>query len=137
MSIAYRNTLPTKDAFYALYQTTNWNRFNADELHLALQNSWYMVSVFDDEQHRLIGFGRIISDGIYQTFIGDVIVLPEYQGRGIGKGIMTRLIEYCREQSIRWVQLTCAQGKRAFYEKLGFCARPEDAPGMQLSIALS
>jgi hypothetical protein len=35
------------------------------------------------------------------------------------------------DANIRDIQLFCARGQRAFYEKRGFVARPDDAPGMQ------
>jgi GNAT superfamily N-acetyltransferase len=61
----------------------------------------------------------------------DMIVLPAYQGQGIGGVILDRLVEKCRAAGIRDIQLFCARGKRSFYEKRGFIARPDEAPGMQ------
>jgi GNAT superfamily N-acetyltransferase len=89
-----------------------------------------MVAAYDGG--RLVGSGRIVSDGVFHGLIVDVIVLPEYQGKGIGTAIMERLIECSRAQRIRDVELFCAKGKAAFYERLGFRARPADAPGMDL-----
>ena len=45
----------------------------------AFENSHTVVFAFDDD--KLIGFGRAISDGVYQAAIYDVAVLPEYQGK--------------------------------------------------------
>jgi GNAT superfamily N-acetyltransferase len=61
----------------------------------------------------------------------EMIVLPAYQGQGIGGEILRRLVGKCQQAGIRDIQLFCAHGKRAFYEKRGFFARPDDAPGMQ------
>jgi GNAT superfamily N-acetyltransferase len=63
--------------------------------------------------------------------IYEMIVAPEYQGRGIGAQILDQLLHRCREAGIHDIQLFCARGKRGFYEKYGFVARPDDAPGMQ------
>ena len=79
---------------------------------------------------RLAGTGRVISDGVLHALIVDVIVPPEYQGRGIGTSIMERLIERCRAARIHDVQLFCARGKAPFYRRLGFVNRPADAPAM-------
>lgn len=133
MKLHYLEKTPNPSQFYALFNTTGWNHkldFSEQELKMAILNSWYVISVYEGEV--LVGFGRVISDGIYQTFLGDLIVLPEFQGRGIGSEIMKMLISKCKESGIRWIQLTSAQGKHSFYERFGFQSRPLDAPGMQL-----
>jgi GNAT superfamily N-acetyltransferase len=63
--------------------------------------------------------------------IYDLIVIPECQGAGLGERLLARLVERCTTAGIRDIQLFCAKGKRPFYEKRGFVARPEYAPGMQ------
>ena len=98
---------PEKKQYLALHKTTGWNAknlFSQEQLYEGICNSWYQISVYNEQQ--LIGFGRIISDGVYQTFICDVMIHPDYQ------------------------QLFCAQGKQPFYEKLGFTVRDREAPGM-------
>ena len=131
--IDYRVQTPKPDAFAALFETTGWNeeyRATAAELTRALENSWYVLSVYDGE--RLVGTGRLVSDGAIHAMVFDVIVHPTYQHRGIGSEILRRLVEKCRSSDIRDVQLFCARGKQPFYERQGFRARPADAPGMQL-----
>lgn len=132
-SYEFQNTLPSSEAFFALFNSTGWNNeyhLDEDRLFEALKKSWYALSVYHDSL--LVGFGRVICDGVLHALIVDVVVLPEYQSRGIGSSIMTRLVEYCRSRNIRDIQLFCATGKAEFYEKLGFVRRPEDAPGMEL-----
>ncbi|KYG29389.1 GNAT family N-acetyltransferase [Alkalihalobacillus trypoxylicola] len=131
MQITYTSNIPSKDAFHYLYDTTGWNlnqSYTADQLHLAIHNSWYTVSAYD--QNELIGFGRMISDGIYQTFICDMIVHPDYQSKGIGSHILEQLLQKCKSSNIKWIQLSSAKGKAPFYEKFGFTKRSSDAPGM-------
>lgn len=65
----------------------------------------------------LIGFGRAISDGEYYSAIYDVVVLPEYQGRGVGRTIMAAILERLPKGSILIVSVP---GKEGFYKKLGF-----------------
>ena len=50
------------------------------------------TTVFIYEGARLIGFGRAISDGQYQGAIYDVAVLPEFQGKGVGKVIIQTIL---------------------------------------------
>ncbi len=133
MTIALSSHLPDKDDYFALFATTGWNekyKASADELERVNQNSWLTLSAYDG--NKLVGFGRVVTDFFLHAMIFDMIVLPDYRGRGIGTMIIQALVNKCNDQGIRDIQLFCAKGKRAFYEKNGFEARPEDAPGMQL-----
>jgi GNAT superfamily N-acetyltransferase len=134
MALTFSNDLPPLEGFWELFLTTGWNekyRLSAAELRQALQSSWFLVSAYEDG--RLAGFGRLVSDGILHAMIYELIVAPPYQNRGIGSQILERLIDRCREHHIRDIQLFCARGKKAFYEKRGFIARPGEAPGMQFA----
>ena len=131
--IEYRDILPDKHQYARLFATTGWNdeyALDAEQLRAAIGGSWYAVSAYDGGE--LVGFGRLISDGVLHALVVDLIVLPERQGQGIGRAILGRLIERCEARGVRDVQLFCARGKRGFYEKMGFEARSTDAPGMQL-----
>lgn len=75
------------------------------------------TAVFVYHADRLIGFGRAISDGVYQAAVYDCAVRPEFQGKGIGttimKTILTR-ISHCN------VILYASPGKEGFYRTHGF-----------------
>jgi len=133
MNISYRTDLPSKDEYFKLFQTTGWNQtdlWSSDMLFEAIKNSWHIVTLYDDE--KLVASGRLVSDGFIQCFICEMIVMPEYQGKGLSKKIMNELLDHCKNNGIRWVQLACAKGKKGFYEKFGFQQRVVDAPGMNL-----
>jgi len=132
MTIDFRAVTPSKEQFWDLFQTTGWNdtyHLSPQELFRAVSTNWFAVSAFDGDE--LVGFGRVVSDGILHAMIYEMIVLPEYQGQGIGAQILRQLVQRCLEANIRDIQLFCARGKRGFYENYGFVARPDDAPGMQ------
>lgn len=74
-----------------------------------------VVFVFDDQQ--LIGFGRAISDGFIQGAIYDVAVLPSYQGHGIGKQMVEKIVNSL--PGCNFI-LYAAPGKELFYQKLKF-----------------
>jgi GNAT superfamily N-acetyltransferase len=132
MEIRFQFTPPSKEGYTALFETTGWNReyqVSPEDLALAVANSQFVVTAYDGE--RLIGVGRVLTDGVLHAMIYEMIVHPDYQGHGVGTQILQRLIQWCQENHIHDIQLFCARGKRAFYEKNGFIARPDDAPGMQ------
>ncbi|MGC9970825.1 MAG: GNAT family N-acetyltransferase [Bryobacteraceae bacterium] len=131
MELEYRESLPDPSEYFALFESAGWNQeygLTPGELHGAVGRSWFLLTAY--WEGRLVGTGRVISDGVLHALIVDVIVLPEYQGSGIGTSIMARLIERCLDARIRDVQLFCARGKAPFYRRLGFVDRSADAPGM-------
>jgi len=134
--IIYQEAVPGRDEFFDLFSTTGWNEeeyhLSPDQLYQAINHSWYMVSVYD--RSSLVGYGRVISDGVLHALIVDMIVHPDYQGQGIGRTILAKLIQQCQTAGVKDVQLFCATGKSPFYEKCGFAARPANAPGMQLKV---
>lgn len=131
MRIYYLAEMPEIEQFWALFEMTGWNQqyqISLDELSLALANSWLVISAYEGE--RLVGVGRVITDGVLHAMIYEMIVHPDFQRRGIGSQILNIILQNCLEANIRDIQLFCARGARSFYERYGFVARPEDAPGM-------
>jgi GNAT superfamily N-acetyltransferase len=86
-----------------------------EKIKTAFERSYKVVTAWDGEM--LIGAGRMLSDGICYGTIFDVGVLPEYQKKGIGKGIMKELLN--REEHMP-IHLTSTFGNEEFYTKLGF-----------------
>lgn len=87
-----------------------------EEIHKkSFENSYTVVFIFDNE--KLIGFGRAISDGVRQSSIYDVAILPEYQGFGVGKLIIENIIN--NTPTCNFILYT-SPGKEGFYESLGF-----------------
>lgn len=135
MDIEYIASLPGKNEFWELFAETGWNKnykLSKNELEQSLKGSWYVVSAYDKD--KLVGFGRVISDGVNHAFIVDMIISQSHQGNGIGRMILKMLLDRCKEFNLRDIQLFAAKDKYGFYEKFGFEKRPEDAPGMQYPV---
>lgn len=133
MTLRYSEDLPDPDDYHELFATTGWNELygvGAQELVRGLGTSWHVVSAWEGD--RLVGFGRLLSDGVLYAVVFDMIVAPERQGRGIGSEILRRLLARCDEAGIRDVLLFSARGKAGFYRRFDFVERPDDAPGMIL-----
>ena len=98
-----------------------------------------LAAIMCDE---IIGIGRLIGDAAIYWCLVDIWVLPEYQGKGIGKNIVSKLIEYAKNNSIPGtsisVFLMAAHDKEGFYEKCGFLRRPHswEGAGMEMEIDL-
>jgi GNAT superfamily N-acetyltransferase len=90
--------------------------YHEPEIHKrAFEASHTTVFVYDDTQ--MVGFGRAISDGEYQGAIYDVAVLPEAQGKGIGKIIMQVIMDKLPNCNLI---LYATPGMEGFYKNLGF-----------------
>ena len=86
-----------------------------EKLRSSFMNSAVTCFVWDHDE--LVGAGRAISDGVAYTAIFDVVLLPEFQGRGIGKQIMKFLQAEAKAPN---VILHAVPGKEEFYRKLGY-----------------
>ena len=99
-----------------LYRIAPLGQKTTDELRVCFANSRYVCFVYDGE--RLVGAGRALADGLDCSYLADIAVHPEYQGTGIGKSIVNRLVELSARHSK--IILYAAPGKEDFYRKLGF-----------------
>ena len=70
------------------------------------------------EGDHLVGFARVITDGIYRALIDDVVVEESKRGTGIGSELMRRLIE--RLAGVEAVFLHCGEQVVPFYERHRF-----------------
>lgn len=115
------------EEFNLLYDSVGWGAYNENISKKALDNTFYSVSVYDDE--KIIGYGRLIGDTICFMYVHDVMVIPEYQRKGIGTMIMQNLLEKINEikkenPDLR-VYLGASKNREKFYEKFGFIKRTD------------
>lgn len=82
---------------------------------ISFENSFSVIFVFDNKQ--MIGMGRSISDGVRQSALYDIAVLPQYQGHGIGKKIIEILMGNTPQCNFI---LYASPGKEDFYRKMNF-----------------
>jgi len=99
----------------SILEKVGMSHFEGEMHKKAFENSHTVVFAFDDD--KLIGFGRAISDGVYQAAIYDVAVLPEYQGKKIGATIIDSILK--RIPTCNAI-LYASPGKEIFYEKQNF-----------------
>lgn len=98
-----------------LIEAAHLGKRNIGKLETAFRNS--EMRCFAYYGGKLIGAGRGISDGALRAAIYDVVVLPQYQGKGIGSMIMEYLLERANAEII---MLFANPGKEPFYGRIGF-----------------
>jgi len=69
---------------------------------------------------RIVGMGRVISEGISDAYIQDVVVLKDFRHRGIGGGIVRMLLKELIARKISWIGLISVPGAENFYKEIGF-----------------
>ncbi len=90
-------------------------RRDLEKIREAFEHSYRVVTAW--EGNRLVGAGRLLSDGVCYAMICDLGVLPAYQKQGVGRGILNALQKDNEHLSFH---LTSTFGNEAFYKKLGF-----------------
>ena len=133
MNITYVNAISVED-YNMLHVAVGWGARKPEMVRAALARTDYLICARVGE--KTIGMARFIYDGL-QALIMDVVVLPEYQKQGIGKALMTQLMERLGELSRGsgiMVNLMSAKDRDGFYEQFGFENRPNErrGPGMTL-----
>lgn len=119
------------EEYNKLFDDVGWGSYDRKVSKLALENSLYTVSIYDDD--KIVGFGRLIGDGVCYFYIHDVMVLPSYQKKGIGTMIIDKLknkvSEYKKINPYLRLYLGASLGKEEFYKKCGFITREEAGLG--------
>ena len=129
--IRYLEHIPSAEEFNYLTNSVGWGIRKNNIIDEALRNTLYSLCVYDD--NKLIGYGRIIGNKTIFLYIQDIMVIPEYQSKHIGTGIMETLLKQIDEYkkinpNIR-TYLGASKGKESFYEKFGFISRPNEDLG--------
>lgn len=119
------NTLTAED-FRTLFEAVGWEAPGLQQIDTALQNSIATFTALDGD--RPVGMARLLGDRSMSFYIKAFAVLPDCQGRGIGRMLMKQMEDYILEQlEDGWavsLEFISSKGREAFYEKFGFEQRP-------------
>lgn len=114
----------------ALYQAAGW--WDADDdpkmIPRTLQGSFAVAVAIEDATGKAVGMGRVISDGVSDAYIQDIVVFHEHRGFGLGRRLVLTLISVCRAHGIRWIALIAVPGSQEFYKGLGLQVLPDFTP---------
>ncbi len=111
-----------EEAIVDLYRAGGWWKEGMDPERIGeLINGSYLFAVaFEISTKRAVGMGRVISDGIADAYIQDFVVLLAWRGLGVGRMILSALLEGCRSSKIAWIGLIAGPGTEGFYRSFGF-----------------
>ena len=101
----------------SLRESVGWNKMEK-ELSNPNMTSFCHISAF--EENELVGYIDSISNGVTDAYIQDLMVKPEYQGKGIGSKLMNMMIDYLKENHIYMISVVFDESLKSFYERFGF-----------------
>nr|YP_009326607.1 hypothetical protein [Membranoptera platyphylla]AMJ16864.1 hypothetical protein [Membranoptera platyphylla] len=115
-----------------LCDSVGWVRRPIKKVKIAINNSFLIASLFyiNNNNKQLIGFARATSDESFNATIWDVVIHPEFQGKGLGKLLMNQIIKELRYYDISTITLFADPQVIKFYKHLGFIVDPDEVKGM-------
>ncbi len=130
MNIRIEKRKISVEEYQTIRATTGWDMLGDSVVSQGMNNDLFSVLAFDGD--KLVGIARIVGDGAIYFYVQDVIVVPEYKGKGIGKMLMSEVEAFLSENTNNnsFVGLMAAEGVKEFYYKYGYSERPESRPGM-------
>ncbi|MDO8872783.1 MAG: GNAT family N-acetyltransferase [Methanoregula sp.] len=105
-----------------LYRAGGWWKEEYDPAAISslIQGSFSFAVAVDKKTGKAIGMGRVISDSVSDGYIQDLVVLPDYRKSGIGREMVSALVERCVQSGITWIALIAEPDTEKFYLPLGF-----------------
>ncbi|KAJ4791859.1 hypothetical protein LUZ62_043105 [Rhynchospora pubera] len=134
-SINYSTTNLNPSALNDVFASVGFPRRDTARLNLALSHSsgslvWLSRTT---DPTKPVAFARATGDGVFNAVVWDVVVDPSYQGIGLGKAVMERVIADLREKGIVNIALYAEPRVISFYRPLGFIPDPDGIKGMVYS----
>jgi ribosomal protein S18 acetylase RimI-like enzyme len=109
-----------------LCDAVGWSRRPVRRVRKALTHSLLRVGLWrhDPRVPKLVGFARCTGDGVVEATVWDVAVHPRYQGAGLGKQLMTYVLDELRAMAVERVSLFADPDVVGFYERQGWELEP-------------
>lgn len=117
MLVIQRNGVLEPEEIADVRQSVGWDR--SEETYkktLSALYSYYTVRL----KERLIGYLGVVSDGVADAMLVDIVIHRDYQKQGFGKKLVKKAIRDLKNDGIRGIQLTFPVKLKEFYEKVGF-----------------
>jgi len=103
-----------------LFAQTHWaDHRRPEDVRRMLAATQIVMGVW--QQDRLIGFARVLTDGLYRAVIDDVVVDTAFRKQGIGARMMRDLAAQLSE--VEEIYLRCDPDMVPFYHRLGYRER--------------
>ncbi|TBZ43701.1 N-acetyltransferase [Rhizobium leguminosarum bv. viciae] len=127
--------VPGIDDYLRLRYLSGLSPFSKEAAERGLPNSIFGACLMSGDA--VIGMGRIIGDGGCFFQVTDVAIMPEHQGRGLGKMIMAALTNHIENQlpKTAYVSLIADVPANRLYRQFGFAETAPRSVGMARKVA--
>lgn len=115
----HERPIPSQEV-HRLYTSVGWWPLRTQEEIAQMLKDALSVGAWEGDH--LVGFARAVSDHHFRAFIEDVVVQPNYQRMGLGRLLLTKLLDALPQ--IETITLFCQPFLVPFYEEHGFRAFP-------------
>jgi ribosomal protein S18 acetylase RimI-like enzyme len=79
-----------------------WGRWRTrEDVARQVRSAWRVVGVY--QGRKMVGFARAVSDGVALAYLADVFVLRQHRDRGLGRRMITEMIEDGPGAAFRWL----------------------------------
>ncbi|NLL72886.1 MAG: GNAT family N-acetyltransferase [Clostridiales bacterium] len=103
-----------------LYNSVGWTNYtnNPNMLKNAYSNSLKIYGAYAED--KLVGIIRVVGDGFSVVFIQDILILPKYQGQGIGTALLQRILNEYKDVYQKHLLTENTDKTIGFYKSIGF-----------------
>ncbi|MBD0263840.1 MAG: GNAT family N-acetyltransferase [Tolypothrix sp. Co-bin9] len=106
-----------------LYKNEFWsNKRTHQDVVQMLVASDIIIALVDDNE-KLIGFTRLLTDFVYRAIIFDVIIKPTHRNMKLSSKLMDAVVNHPQLKSIDWIALCCLPEMVPYYERWGFTSK--------------
>ncbi|KPC54764.1 GNAT family N-acetyltransferase [Amantichitinum ursilacus] len=121
---------PSPEAYRSLREQCGLSAKSAQAAARGLPNGLFAVQIL--HHGAPVGMGRVIGDGGCFYQVVDICVLPQHQGRGLGKVIMAQIMHYLRDHApvSAYVSLLADGEAHRLYAQFGFAPTAPRSVGM-------
>ncbi len=126
MQIEFKDTKGfTEDQLEDLFLSVQWSSGKyPDKLKMAMRNSDSVFSAWANS--KLVGLINALSDGCMTVYFHYLLIHPEYQGRGIGKELVLKMLS--KHENYARKVLIAYDKEIEFYRRCGFTVGEGKSP---------
>ncbi len=95
-----------------------------EEAAAIVRGSTHVFGLVDDGDD-LVGFARVLSDGVFRAYLYDVVVDETLRGEGLGVLLMNAVLSHPQLAGIERIGLDCKEEMIPWYSRFGFSVPPE------------
>jgi len=104
----------------SLYREVGWLQTGDDTSFIPTMLKGSLLAAGAFAEGHLIGFARILGDGVSDACIQDVMVAPVWRRRGIAAKMLRLLLTELQKTGTGFIQLIAEPGAEDLYRTLGF-----------------